>query len=225
MWSRTPHRQRAGRASHADDAVQGGRGKRAVSICIGALMVGGLISTPAPARELRSCPSVPLVQPFAQWMDAADYVLASDGGFEGGGTGWTLERGAAVVEGNEPFQVGGASDRLALSLPAESSATSAPQCTSREHRTIRFFARTDGPPLDSLRVEALIETLGRTTNAIRVGDVRAGATWAPIDALDAIVNRMAISQNDVMSVRWRFTPKGAGNWLIDDFYIDPFRSN
>lgn len=61
-----------------------------------------------------SYPAAPLSQPFAQWTDTADYVLVPDGGLEAGGAEWTLARGAAVVEGNEPFQVGGASDHLAL---------------------------------------------------------------------------------------------------------------
>src|SRR5689334_17768091 len=47
---------------------------------------------------------------FAPWHDNKGYVLTDNGGFEQGDTGWTLADGAAVVEGNETFAVGGAAD-------------------------------------------------------------------------------------------------------------------
>src|SRR5436853_6360693 len=61
---------------------------------------------------------------FAPWNDNRGYVLTPDGGFENAAAGWTLENGAAVGEGNETFQVGGAADHQSLTLPAGSSATS-----------------------------------------------------------------------------------------------------
>src|SRR3954451_22077002 len=54
---------------------------------------------------------------FAPWHDNKGYVLSENGGFEQGDAGWTLAGGAAVVEGNETFAVGGAGDHQALALP------------------------------------------------------------------------------------------------------------
>ena len=65
---------------------------------------------------------------------------------QSGGSGWTLERGAAVVHGNEPFYVGGGGDACALALPPGGSATTAPVCIGIEHPTLRFFARNTGDP-------------------------------------------------------------------------------
>src|SRR4051812_44477972 len=61
---------------------------------------------------------------FAPWNDDRLYTLTPDGGFENGADGWTLDDGAAVADGNETFDVGGAADQRSLALPAGSSATS-----------------------------------------------------------------------------------------------------
>lgn len=226
MCNRTTNSQRTQRRWRAARAVFAAVRGHSVLIGIGALAVISLSAGPASARAAAdACPLVALSQPFAQWGDPAQYMLAPDGDLEHGGAGWTLERGAGVVEGNEPFQVGAASDHLSLALPAESSATTAPQCIGVEHRTIRFFARSDSDTSGSLRVDALFETPSGTINVVPIGDVAARSSWWPVDALDAIVNRMAVSQDNTMSVRWRFTAQASGNWLIDDVYVDPFRSN
>src|SRR5436853_1269877 len=81
---------------------------------------------------------------FSAWHDNRGYVLTPDGGFENGAAGWTLENGAAVGEGNETFQVGGAADHQSLALPAGSSATSPAICVTRHTGIFRFFARTGG---------------------------------------------------------------------------------
>ena len=59
------------------------------------LAVLGLSALLHPAGGLR---------PFLPFADPLLYVLAPGGGFEAGEPAWTLRGGAAVVEGNEPFQ-------------------------------------------------------------------------------------------------------------------------
>ena len=39
-------------------------------------------------------------QVFAPWQDAANYLLAPNGSFEFGSTGWSLSGGAGIVNGN-----------------------------------------------------------------------------------------------------------------------------
>ncbi|MGH2920404.1 MAG: hypothetical protein ACRDLS_17675 [Solirubrobacteraceae bacterium] len=153
-------------------------------------------------------------------MDDADYVLAPDGDLEDGGAAWTLTGGAAVVQSTGGLGTG----QRALSLPAGSSATTAPMCIGAEHRTIRFFARNDDGSDGSLRVAARFTTPGGQTESVRVGDVREGTSWSPTEAFDSIVNRMAVAQENAMTVSWQFTPRGETRWSIDDVYIDPFRT-
>ena len=47
------------------------------------------------------CPSYPLSQPFAKWLDPMKYTLAPGGAFESS-AGLTFTGGAKIVSGNEP---------------------------------------------------------------------------------------------------------------------------
>src|SRR5262249_5656895 len=98
----------------------------------------GLASAPAHAGLGIACPN-PLSRPFLPCGDTAHYALAPNGDFETGWAGWTLSGGARVVDGNEPFYVTNSGDDSSLSLPAGSSATSAPMCISVLSGKMRFF--------------------------------------------------------------------------------------
>ena len=72
-------------------------------------LVGGTIAmamgaAPASAGLGLACPS-PTSTPFAAWSDYANYAFAPDGGFESGGSGWSLSGGARAASGNESFYV------------------------------------------------------------------------------------------------------------------------
>jgi hypothetical protein len=174
----------------------------------------------ATATNSTSCPNTPAVQPFAQWGDSADYFLAPDGGFEQGGAGWTLLGRAAVQAGNEPYAVNDASDRASLRLPTGSSATSQLFCIGAEHRTMRFFASGTG----RLDVDVIVgagSTSGRTYN---VATVEGSGDWAPSSTVPMVVDKVLAEQGATANVRLRFTPHGAGDWAIDDVFVDPLRS-
>src|SRR5437762_5499117 len=96
-----------------------------VTAAIAALAIG---APAASASLLDGCPDTDASQPFLPWGDESMYVLAPDGGFENGGDAWDLQDGAAVVRGNESFQVSGAHDSHALVLPDGSEATTAATC-------------------------------------------------------------------------------------------------
>ncbi|HYX84461.1 MAG TPA: hypothetical protein VE777_05790, partial [Gaiellales bacterium] len=133
---------------------------------------------PADAAALDGCGDVQLSQPFLPWGDAAEYKLAPDGGLEQGGDAWSLQGGAAVVAGNEPFQVGGAGDAASLELPAGSSATTAPVCVDLDSPTVRLFVQNSGDPLSTLEVTVVVQTiLGRET--LPVGVVTGSEDWRP----------------------------------------------
>jgi hypothetical protein len=169
---------------------------------------------------------------FSAWHDNRGYVLTPDGGFENGGAGWTLENGAAVGEGNETFQAGGAADHQSLTLPAGSSATSPAVCVTKHTGIFRFFARntvtpqatpTHGPKQALLNVEVLYTGKHGTPRSLRVGKLRAGDTWAPTRKLGIVLGQ-AKGKGPLQkaSVQLRFTPAGApADWQIDDVYLDP----
>jgi hypothetical protein len=191
---------------------------------IAAVAATALIAAPAsaaPAATAGGCPAVPTVRPFAPWGDVADYLLAPDGGFEAGATTWNLAGGAHVVEGNEPFKVGRASDHRSLELPARGSATTAPICIGVEHRTMRFF--NTSTRLGTLTVQALYTTRDGKPASVTLGTVRGSDTWAPSDVLPMRVNELAGAFGNAMPVRLRFTALGAAASRIDDVYVDPYR--
>src|SRR5947208_10755493 len=81
-----------------------------------------------PPRDLHSfptrrssdlaCPSATST-PFTTWKDYANYAFAPDGGFESGGSGWSLSGGARAVSGNESYYVHSSTDKTSLSRSEE----------------------------------------------------------------------------------------------------------
>jgi hypothetical protein len=185
----------------------------ALLVILGALAI---LALPGPAHAAGGCPDQPLDRTFRPWLDPAWYAQAPNGGFESGGSGWSLERGAAVVDGNEPFHVGGSGDASSLALPSGGSATSAPVCIGLEHPTIRFFARNTGNPLSVLTVSVVVR--GR---ALPVGLISARSEWAPSPIVPVVVNLLSLLGDQ--QVAFRFSAGSGGEWTIDDVYVDPYK--
>lgn len=198
---------------------------RAVVSCVAAVAASAACSGPAFADEgaTAGCPAVPTMQAFSPWQDFADYFLAPDGGFEADGAGWDLTGGAAAVEGNETYAVGGADDHRSLSLPAHSSATMARMCIGIEHRTMRFFVRGTGSGV--VRVDAVYAKGTDREKSVRLASVAAGESWAPSPVVPLIVNELAPDTGNALEVSLRFTARGDGSWQIDDVYVDPYRKS
>jgi hypothetical protein len=168
------------------------------------------------------CSSEVLVQPFLPWADPASYVLAPDGGFEAGASGWSLSD-AAIAADNEPFYVHGSGDRAALELAPGGSATSASMCVGIEHPTLRFFARTDGSAASTLRVDVLYEDANGTIQSLTIGRVRGGTEWSPTLVMPVVANLLALLPGERTAVAFRFTAEGTdAAWHIDDVYVDPY---
>jgi hypothetical protein len=158
------------------------------------------------------------------WLDPASYVLAPGGDAERVGA-WDLRGGAAVVKGNEPFQVGGSKDRASLRLPSGSSAATAPMCIGVEHPTLRFFAKRETASLlGTLRVDALFKDVAGNNQVLPIGTVPGGAKWAPTAPLVIGINTLALSGGP-LQVSFRFVPLNDSRWSIDDVYVDPYRAN
>jgi hypothetical protein len=163
-----------------------------------------LLATAFFAASAHACSYPAGEQVFSAWGDPRSYVLVPDGDFAAGGTGWTLEDGAAVVSGS-------------LSLPAGSSAVSPSLCISRETPFFRTMARDGGTAGSRLQVEILYDGLETARNRVVGGDHQ--GDWDPTQPV-AQNNGLATLDGDG-SVRVRITAVG-GTWRVDDFYIDPF---
>jgi hypothetical protein len=183
-------------------------------------LLAGLATMAVPAAaHAAGCPDQPVERTFLPWLDPAWYAPAPDGGLEAGAEGWTLGGGAAVVDGNEPFHVGGPDDANSLALPPGASATTPEVCIGVEHPTIRFFARNTGSSLSLLRVSVVFRgLLGRQVLPVAV--IAAGDEWAPSPIVPVIVNVLSLLGDQ--QVAFRFAPLG-GEWTIDDVYVDPYK--
>lgn len=163
-------------------------------------------------------------QVFMRWLDPMRYVPAPGGDAESA-TDWTLNGGARVVSGNEPWKVGGRADDSSLQLPRGSQATTGVMCVGIGHPTVRFFARrTSGWLLDALKVEVLFEGAGGRVGSLPVGAVLAGGSWQPTLPFPVLASLLPLLPGEQTPVAFRFTPVGGGSWQVDDVFVDPWRS-
>lgn len=175
------------------------------------------------AAGAQACSYTGAEQVFRPWGDQSSYVLAPDGGFEAGGSGWALSGGAATVAGNEAFYLNDPSDSRALALPAGSSAVSPPICMSLDTPSFRLLARNSGDAGSGLRVEASYTLLGLLRTKT-VSTVYAGPSWAPSPQMSTVLTLSTVVGTLIpSSIQIRITPLGSGGqWQVDDLYVDPF---
>jgi hypothetical protein len=191
--------------------------KLAGAVCI------ALVAMAAIASSAQACSYSGAKQVFGSWGDQQSYVLAPDGGFESGASGWSLKNGAQVVAGNESYNLNGAGDSKSLSLPTGSSAASPPVCMAIDTPSFRLMARNTGDPSSRLRVEAVYNLLGLVRTNV-VTNLTAGSSWAPTQSVSTVLGLSTIVGTLIPSaIQIRLTPLDAkGQWQVDDLYIDPF---
>jgi hypothetical protein len=184
-------------------------------------------AAPAHASSLSNpyacAPSPTLSQAFASWSDSAAYTPLAGGNFETGAAGWTLTGGAAVVAGNEPYNVGGAGTH-SLSLPAGASAVSAPICIDPTYPFYRLVARNTGTLSSALRMEVLFLDTHGNVKSTKSLDYRAtGANWSPSGAapISVFTAKTTVS---AAPIALRFTPQGSqnGRWQIVVVFVVPY---
>lgn len=202
-----------------------------VAALVAATLVAALAAKPAQAGEptLLGCGYEP-TQPFLRFLDPLPYVLAPDGGFEGGAAGWKLSGGARVVSGNEPWQLGGPGDSKSLLLPSGSSATSPPMCVGLVLPVVRLFT-LGGSLLSTLKVEAVWRDAGGAQRSlVLLPGVLPTSSWAPtlpMLQLGGVLDALSLD-GLTTEMSFRFTPRGglfgSGTWRIDDVYVDPWKN-
>ncbi len=191
-----------------------------VALGAGSANAGVLVSSAT------DCDDQALSQPFAPWLDLAQYTPLPGGDFESGAAGWALSGGSAVASGSEPFHVAGASDAKSLKVPAGGSATSPAICVGIEHPTIRFFAkRNSGGPLglSTMRVEVLFENNLGLVESLSIGAVTGTSSWQPTLPMTVLASLLPLLPGEHTPVAFRFTSQLGGNWSIDDIQVDPYQ--
>ena len=187
-------------------------------------LVGGAIAmaagaAPASASLGLACPSATST-PFATWKDYANYAFAPDGGFESGGSGWTLSGGARGTSGNESYFVHNSRDKASLSLPKGASATSPGMCISLLSSKMRFLVRGDSG--SSVQVQVIYRgLLSSVLGVFDGGTISAGGAWRPSPEIGMLGGTLPLL---TASVSFRFTAVG-GAAGIDDVYLDPMKSS
>jgi hypothetical protein len=196
---------------------------RTLRVKLGAVVAAALLALAVSAGMAQACSYTGAAQVFQPWGDLHSYVLAPDGGFESGDSGWSLSGGAKAVRGNESYYLNGARDSRSLSLPAGSAAVSPPICMSIDTPVLRMFARNSGAQSSHLRVEAIYSLAG-VLNTDIVNDVSAGSSWAPTQELSVVLGLSTIVGTVTpSSIQVRIAPLDElGQWQVDDFYVDPF---
>lgn len=211
------------------------RGHRRVSRLFAVAVLGLLAFTgTASAKEAdttsasRATCEAPLIeQPFLSFKDDRDYVLAPGGAFEDGSlVGWSLEGGAGVAAGNEPFNLRGVSDDNSLELPAGASATSPTMCVDLHWPTMRFVASQLGEKDAELEVEVLYpeaEDKKATWHEAKKFKAKRKDGWRPTDDVKLSPDRGGkFWGGRPVALRFTNTSDG-GTWQVDNIYVDPKR--
>jgi hypothetical protein len=200
-------------------------GVRLLAVAALALALAAPASAATTDGLVGTCPST-YEQPFTPWLDFANYVLVPNGDLESGAAGWRLTGGATVADENERFYVRDTDDTRSLSLPAGSSATTSRMCIGLGSPDLRFFARTSGWTLSTLKVEVLYTDLFGQSRTLTVGILTGSPSWQPTVPVAFLTNLtlLPVVSDGTTSVAFRFTPQGSSSeWRIDDVYVDPFK--
>jgi hypothetical protein len=213
------------------EAAGSGRGRiartlralAAAALAIGALSVSAptvmAYGTPLP------CASRSEAAVFAPWGDKATYFRVSNGGFEAGSNYWALRNGAAVVTGNEPYHIGGASDSHSLRLTAGSSAESRTLCVSVGEDGLRFMVYNPKVSGAILHVDAIAQNTSTGAKGYMAFDVNSDVPSAPWSPSMRLGLPKMFNGGGTQALTLVFSTRGtAATWLVDDVYLDPFKS-
>jgi hypothetical protein len=179
------------------------------------------------SESVATCEAPLIEQPFLSFKDDRDYVLAPGGAFEDDSLdGWSVEGGAGVARGNEPFNLRGTTDGYSLSLPAGASATSPTMCVDLHWPTMRFVAKQAAEKDAELEVEVLYpeaEAKNATWHDAKRLKAKLKDGWRPTDDVKLSPNRGGKFAGG-RPVALRFTnTSDSGLWQIDNVYVDPKR--
>jgi hypothetical protein len=179
-----------------------------------ALTVAAALAAPVAAHadpvNLNPCNAAGLSQPFAPWADVSWYELAPGGDFEN--LDWSLQGGAQLVAGSEPYASTGELGAFSLSLPDRASAESPLTCVDAAYPSIRLFIAGAG----SVAVDVLSGGLD-----IPCGVAVAGGPWLPTPVMVTSSAVVAALSGGTAEVSLRLTAL-TGDPRVDDVWVDPW---
>jgi hypothetical protein len=154
---------------------------------------------------------------FSAWGDQNYYELAPDGGFEGGGVGWTLSGGARLAQANEDRFLNGPEDNKAVLLPYGASATSPPICVDETTPSFRAMTKNIGEKGAKLHITINYIVAGGT-KIMQTDAPPADKGWAATPPL-----QLQTEGEAERVARITFTSyERKAEYLVDDIYVDPF---
>ena len=183
-----------------------------VAVLVSPIVTGAKanVGSPTSVVNLNTCNPSPLTQPFARWLDLAQYELAPGGDFES--PTWTVTGGAQFVAGSEPYKATGALGSSSLSLPAASSVQSPLTCVDAAYPTIRFFIAGKG---------SVAVSIVDGSSVIPAGVAVAGGEWAPTPVMLTSSAVLGALSGGTAQVSLTLTGL-SGDPQIDDVFIDPW---
>jgi hypothetical protein len=173
----------------------------------------------------QTCQAPSLVQPFAGLGDSRDYVLAPGGSFEGKDLdGWQVRK-AVSDKGGSPLEVSDEDNKRSLKIPPGGSATSPAMCVDLHYPTMRLMAKgQQGKGV--LQVEVIYPDSDNPVFQPVGSLAAAGKDWQASDDVSVFPERGGAAPG-MRRVALRFTSAAndgtAGEWKIDDLYVDPHR--
>jgi hypothetical protein len=171
---------------------------------------GASLVKPTGIVDLSTCNDSALTQPFAPWLDFANYELAPSGDFES--SAWTLTGGAQLVAGSEPYAATGELGSSSLSLPAGSSARAPVTCLDAAYPSIRFFIAGEG---------SVAVSIVDGNSVIPAGTAVAGGKWSPTPVMLTYSAVLGALSGGTAEVSVAITGL-SGDPQIDDVFIDPW---
>jgi hypothetical protein len=168
-----------------------------------------------------ACPTATASQPFARWGDRADYALAPGGSFEGT-LSWAATGSPSLFAENDPFGLAGPGT-TSVALTGRQSITSPVVCVSGSHPYLRFVARARDRT-SRLVLELLWSDQGvYKEKVLEEHPADLWRRWAP-SKIVPLAGALPVDSGEVHEVRLRFKLKdGAGDWLVDDLFVDPVK--
>jgi hypothetical protein len=192
----------------------------------------------------QTCTSPELEQPFEQFGDNRDYVLAPSGAFEHldaalnplelsvdlSSLGWQPRAGAGITLGNEAYHVRRRTDTWSLTLPHEAAATSPAMCVDLHYPHMRLVSRasSSGSTASEPRLRVQVAYPGTARPGFRHVDTLTGTEgsasrqgWRVSEDIPLRPERGGETPGPRLA-GLRFTAL-SGDWRIDDIYVDPRR--
>ena len=200
-------------------------------------------STPLGATQIletadsrTACTDPLIVNPFTQFGDNLDYVLAPDGNFNASVAGWQLAGGAKVIETDKG---------RSLQMPKNATAISPSMCLDLNFPTFRMYHKVVKPKTllggvlglvlgdadeAELKVEVVYHEIANPVwTEMKEFDGKQGTSaghgWRLSDHID-LKPELGGSEPGARQAALRFTVEDADrneSFLLDDVYVDPMR--